>query len=215
MASLRHKSDDTEPELFARRCVGESGVCAASAEPAEPTVLAMKLLLTQCLLVVTRSLTTRPSIPSGFAVVARSVLPAASPAAPLVAHLLTLWPARFATVSAGQHSPRPHLCTCLRTHPYTSSTHPPHLLRTSSVPPPHRLRTASAPPPHCFHTASALLSHRFRTAYSTKMLPHRSAPLPHRFRTASAPLLHRLRTAPAPLPHRLRTAYSENNCWKT
>ena len=62
---------------------------------------AMKLLaLMQCLLVATSSLT-RPSIPSGFAVVARSVLPAASPAAPVVQHLLTLWPERFATVSAG------------------------------------------------------------------------------------------------------------------
>ena len=89
----------------------------------------MKLLaLIQCLLVVTRSLTTRPSIPSGFAVVARSVLPAASPAAPVVQHLLTLWPERFATVSAGQHSPRPHLCA------------------------PHRLRTSSAPPLHPFPT---------------------------------------------------------------
>ena len=96
--------------------------------------LAMKLLaLIQCLLVVTRSLTTRPSIPSGFAVVARSVLPAASPAAPVVQHLLTLWPERFATVSAGQHSPHPHLCA------------------------PHRLRTASAPPLRhaCCCTATA------------------------------------------------------------
>ena len=121
------------------------GTCATRARNCSRAValllarswLAMKLLaLIQCLLVVTRSLTTRPSIPSGFAVVARSVLPAASPAAPVVQHLLTLWPERFATVSAGQHSPRPHLCA-------------PHRLRTSSLPP---LRhpcccTATAAPP--------------------------------------------------------------------
>ena len=63
------------------------------------------LALAQCL-VVARSLTTRPIIPSGFAVVARSVLPAASPAAPLVQHLLMLWPERFATKSAAKKACR-------------------------------------------------------------------------------------------------------------
>ena len=61
----------------------------------------MKLLvLTQCL-VAARSLSTRAAIPTGFAVVARSVLPATAPAIPLVQHLLTLWPERFASETAG------------------------------------------------------------------------------------------------------------------
>ena len=97
----------------------------------------MKLLaLTQCL-VVARSLTTRPTIPLGFAVVARSVLPAASPAAPLVQHLLTLWPERFATESAGLHSsyPQPLRLPYAPAHPRTSSAPPlRHLCATCATP---------------------------------------------------------------------------------
>lgn len=107
----------------------------------------MKLLALTQFLVAARSLTTRPTIPMGFAVVARSVLPAASPAAPLVQHLRTLWPERFATESAGLHSsytPLRSPCAHLRTH--APPALPLHLLCISPAPPlRHRCATCATP----------------------------------------------------------------------
>ena len=57
-------------------------------------------------LVAVRSLAARPLIPSGFAVVASTMVPAGSPATPLVRHLLDSFPERFPTVSSAKKACR-------------------------------------------------------------------------------------------------------------